>query len=465
MKRPHNRKKTALVAGAALMALLLTGCSIADPIVHVGSPSPLASESVTTSQTASPVTPQPTAIGNEDAEPTAALSSAEPTEAIGSGAYTIAADTSESQKIYYSEQADENALRVENGVEAKLDGASIEKRSGDASSIADTIDCGLNAAVLVREGATLSLLSSEVISSPLGAGGVFTEGGTVNLDTGHVRVSGDSSYGLSATAGGSILTRETDIATQGENSPAIRTVDEGNVSLDGGIVTTGGKNSPLVDASGIVIAKNATLRASVSAACMVNAGASVALTDCAVSGRMGDVFSSDALISPYCIALYRDGENSEQKSVFSMTRGALTAQKGDLFYVTNTSATIYLEGVALSHGENNLLLRVSGNDGSFGWGKAGSNGADCTLSANNQSLTGDIVVDELSSVSLVLKGDSDYTGTINTANTAKVAKVTLGDGCTWTLTGNAYLTSFSGRVSGIVTNGFTVYVNGQVLAG
>ena len=76
-----------------------------------------------------------------------------------------------------------------------------------------------------------------------------------------------------------------------------------------------------------------------------------------------------------------------------------------------------------------------------------------------------VVVDELSSVSLVLKGDSDYTGTINTANTAKVAKVTLGDGCTWTLTGNAYLTSFSGRVSGIVTNGFTVYVNGQVLAG
>ena len=112
MKRSHNRKKTALVAGAALMALLLTGCSVADPIVHVGSPSPLASESATAVETASPVTPQPTDNGNEDAEPTATLSPAEPTEAIGSGAYTIAADTSESQKIYYSEQADENALQL-----------------------------------------------------------------------------------------------------------------------------------------------------------------------------------------------------------------------------------------------------------------------------------------------------------------------------------------------------------------
>ena len=465
MKRPPYRKKTALVAGAALMALLLTGCNVTDPIVHVGSPSPLASESVTARQTASPITPQPTAKGKEDAEPTATLSPAQPTEAIGSGAYTIAANISESQKIYHSEKTDENALRVEKGVEAKLDGASIEKRSGDASSIADTVARGLNAAALARDGASLSLLNSEIASSPLGASGAFTEGGAISLDGGHVRVSGASSFGLGATAGGSILTHETDIATQGDNSSAIYTADKGNVSLDGGIVTTGGKNSPLLDASGIITAKNATLRASVSAACMVNAGANVALTDCAVSGRMGDAFSSDALIPPYCVALYRNGGNTELKSVFSMTRGALTAQKGDLFYATNTSATIYLEGVALSKGENNLLLRVSGNDGSFGWGEAGSNGADCTLLANDQSLTGDIVVDELSSVSLLLKGDSSYTGAINTANTAKVAKVTLEGGCTWTLTGNAYLTAFSGRVSAIATNGFTVYVNGQVLAG
>ncbi|MPM37834.1 hypothetical protein SDC9_84453 [bioreactor metagenome] len=107
---------------------------------------------------------------------------------------------------------------------------------------------------------------------------------------------------------------------------------------------------------------------------------------------------------------------------------------------------------------------MSGNDGSLGWGKAGRNGATCTLSANDQTLSGDIVVDEQSAVSLLLKGDSSYTGTVNTANTAKAAKVTLEDGSTWTLTGNAYLTAFSGRVSSIVTNGFTVYVDGNPLS-
>jgi len=83
--------------------------------------------------------------------------------------------------------------------------------------------------------------------------------------------------------------------------------------------------------------------------------------------------------------------------------------------------------------------------------------------AKNQTLNGDIVVDALSSVSLTLRGKTDYTGTINTANTARAAKVTLEDGAVWTLTGNAYLTAFTGRVSEIVTNGFTVYVNGTAL--
>ena len=83
--------------------------------------------------------------------------------------------------------------------------------------------------------------------------------------------------------------------------------------------------------------------------------------------------------------------------------------------------------------------------------------------AKNQTLRGDIIVDALSSISLTLRGGSDYTGTINTANTARAAKVTLEEGATWTLTGNAYLSAFTGRVGDIITNGFTVYVNGVAL--
>lgn len=462
MKQPWYQPKRAIAAAITILMLAMAGgCNLKDPVVHVGTPSPLASESVAPEETAAPETPAPPP--QRTPHQTEPPSDAKPTEVNGAGAYTITTNTSESKKTYYSEQPDENALRVENGAVAKLDGAVIEKRAGDASSLTDTMTHGLNAAVLARGGAKLSLLNSEVLSSPLGAGGALACDGSLEFDGGNIRSTGDGSFGLAATSGGSITAREMNISTQGENAPAIRTADRGNISLKGGIVSSGGENSPLLDASGIILAENVTLRASESAAAMVNAGGSISLTDCAVSGRMGDVFSADALINPFCVALYRSAENAAEKSVFSMTRGALTAQKGDVFFATNTSAAIYLEGVSISRGEGSLLLRVSGNDGSLGWGKTGSNGADCTLSANDQTLSGDIVVDELSSVSLLLKGDSSYTGTVNTANTALAAKVTLEDGATWTLTGNAYLTAFSGRVSSIVANGFTVYVEGKPL--
>ena len=56
---------------------------------------------------------------------------------------------------------------------------------------------------------------------------------------------------------------------------------------------------------------------------------------------------------------------------------------------------IALDLIALFDGAlpKGALLRVGGNDGTRGWGEAGRNGANCTLIAKNQLLSGDIIVD------------------------------------------------------------------------
>ncbi|MEZ4626790.1 MAG: hypothetical protein R2912_01335 [Eubacteriales bacterium] len=151
--------------GIALFALLslafATGCSLFDPVVSVGSPSPdlaVTPQPAETSAPATPmVTPQKTPSPTEEVLPTAT-----PGEANGAGAYTIAADVNESKKTYYSESEDENALRVENGAIAGVDGARVEKRSGDATSLENVLQYGLNAAVLTRANAQLLLLNSDV---------------------------------------------------------------------------------------------------------------------------------------------------------------------------------------------------------------------------------------------------------------------------------------------------------------
>ncbi len=455
----NQRTRSLWRATVALIALLAlgAGCASTDPVVSVGSPLPSAAASTAPRSTDEP---EPSQTPSVTPEQTAGSQPSTTPEANGSGAYTIATDTSESQKTYYSEQADENALRVENGAIAGIDGAHVEKRAGDASSLENTLSSGLNAAALARADAQLLLVNSEVSASALGAGGAFANAARIQLQNSVVRVTGASAYALAAASGGSATARDSTLSTQGASSPAIVAGKNGSVYIEGGMVTTGGTGAPVISSAGGVIASSATLRANSSEAVAVNGG-SVTLTDSALSGRMNDPTGMQA--SPYCVALYRDGGAGGESASFSMTRGALTALKGDLFYATNTSASIYLESVALALGDGRALLRVAGNDGSRGWGEAGENGATCALVAKDQTLSGNILVDELSSLSLTLRGKSAYTGAVNAANTARAAKVTLEDDAVWTLTDNAYLTAFTGRVSSIVTNGFTVYVNGVPL--
>ncbi len=450
------------LAALAMVCFLMffTGCGLFEPTGGAALSTPDAAHSATPGDTATPQPPSPAPTNRYSS--TAEPSGEQAEEANGAGAYTITADTNESQKTYYSTQPDENALRVENGAVAGVDGARVEKMEGDSTSLENTVIYGLNAALLVRANAQLLLTNSEIFSAALGAGGVFAYGGTLQIQGGSIRAVGDSSYAVSAASGGVISLYEINLSTLGEMSPAVRAAAEGAVIIEGGITTSNGASSPVLSAAGSIDVKNATLRANHSEIAAINGG-SVMLTDCAVTGRMGDVFSADVLIKPYAVALYRDANPGGQTSSFSMTRGALTALTGDLFYATNTTANIYLEGVALSIADGRALLRVSGNDGSRGWGEAGNNGADCTLIVQDQVLLGDIVVDAFSTVSVTLRGESTYTGTVNEAGTARAAEVTLEDGATWTLTGNAYLTSFTGRVSDIETNGYAVYVNGALL--
>lgn len=163
----------------------------------------------------------------------------------------------------------------------------------------------------------------------------------------------------------------------------------------------------------------------------------------------------------HTIMIYQSmsGDAQEGEADFTVSGGSITGQNGDLFYSTNTSSTVNLENVALTLA-NDTLLRVAGNDGSRGWGTAGSNGADMKLYATDQKLTGKIIVDEISSLTLSLSEESSFEGSINEEQEGGTVNVSLDSGSTWKLTGDSYITSFEGSMDNVDTNGFTLYVNG-----
>ena len=85
-------------------------------------------------------------------------------------------------------------------------------------------------------------------------------------------------------------------------------------------------------------------------------------------------------------------------------------------------------------------------------------------------LTGDIVVDTISTLDMTLTNGSTFTGTISIIDNAQGgtavsdnAVVTIGSGCTWTLTGNCTLTSLTNKGT-INFNGYTITLaDGTVL--
>jgi hypothetical protein len=60
-------------------------------------------------------------------------------------------------------------------------------------------------------------------------------------------------------------------------------------------------------------------------------------------------------------------------------------------------------------------------------------------------------------------------GAITNANGETVStetgtvSVTLDETSTWTLTGDSYVTEFNGDAANVITNGYTLYVNGEAL--
>lgn len=384
----------------------------------------------------------------------------------GTSANTIDADSSVYTETYESDGDDENALRVD-GAEVTLDDITVKKSGGNSSNTEDGDFYGQNAALLATNGATVSIRNARILSSAQNGNGVFSygEGTTVNISDSVITTTADNSGGLQTTGGGTTNASDLTIETSGNSSAAIRSDrGGGTVNADGGSYTSNGLNSPAVYSTADITVKNAALTANNSEALVIEGQNSITLENCTVSGSMSENGTS-ADENTHNVMIYQSmsGDAEVGTSNFSMTGGSLTGKNGDLFYITNTHSTITLSGVTLNNEDNSAnLMTIAGNSASHGWGTAGKNGAQVELTADNQTLTGAITVDSISTLDLTLQNGSDFTGTLNIVDNAEGgtavennAVVTIGAGCTWTLTGDCTLTS--------LTNNGTINFNGHTI--
>ena len=381
----------------------------------------------------------------------------------GTSANTITEDTEVDGETYTSTGDDENALRVD-GATVTLKDITIEKTAGASSNTEDGDFYGQNAGLLVLNGATATITGATVNTSVTNGNGVFSygEGTVVNISDSTIRTT-ENSGGIQTTGGGTMNATNLDVETQGNSAAAIRSDrGGGTVNVDGGSYVTNGTESPAIYCTADISVSDATLTANASEGVVVEGKNSVALTDCDVTGNMSNTYNGDSDENIHCIMIYQSmsGDADVGEATFSAEGGSITAKTGDMFYITNTDCEITLKDVAFTLA-NDVFLRVEGNSSSRGWGTEGANGGDVTLTADSQEFTGNILVDEISSLVLTMKNGTSYEGAINPDGAGGTVDVTLDDNSTWTLTGDSYITSFDGDTSNITANGYHLYVNGE----
>ncbi len=385
----------------------------------------------------------------------------------GSGATLLEDGETLTGGTYTSTNADENAIRVEGDITASLDGVTVEKSDGAASNSDASSFYGLNAAVLALDHATLNINGGVITATAEGANGVFAyNGATIDIHDTVIYVTGGNAGGIEVAGGG--IMYASNLTVNATVKAAIRSDrGGGTMVVNGGTYTTSGSSgAPAIYSTADITANNAVLTANDSEAIVVEGFNAVTLYDCDVTGNMSGTYGQDSGENIHNVMLYQSmsGDAEVGTSSFTMSGGSLVSQNGDMFYITNTSSVITLSGVDLTLAEDTYLLLVAGNDGARGWGTVGANGGNATLNLSTQTLAGDILVDEISTLEMNIADSSSFTGAINTNGTQAVSlAVTLDSSSTWTLTADSYLTEFNGNLENVVSNRHTIYVNGSAV--
>ena len=315
-----------------------------------------------------------------------------------------------------------------------------------------------HAGVYAGSRGTISLSNVSIETDVWEGQGLYAsgEGSSITLVNGTITTDGRSAYGVFATHKGAVAVENVTIITRGEHSSALATFrGNGTVTAVGGTYTAFGKYSSGIFSAGDISVSGVICKSVLDRAAVLEGGSRITLKDSILwSQEKGGVlicqsFSGDVLVGP---------------SRFEMTGGSVSSDDGPLFYVTNTAGLIFLKQVDL-HASSGILLEALKGEwrSDLVWHKP-VQGGTVTLVAENQILSGDIIVDEFSSVIATLKNGTTLTGAVNTDDQGKDVRLTLDATSTWRVTADSHITSLTfydgvsdAGITNITGNGHTVF--------
>lgn len=383
---------------------------------------------------------------------------------------TKVTDEQELTGDFETSTSDESAILVSDGGNLTLENAKVNK-TGDSSNTENSEFYGVNAGILTTKNSTSTIKNSNINTNAKGANAVFSTGenSKVYISDSNITTTGSSSArGLDSTYGGYIEADNVTISTKGGSCATLATDrGEGTVIARNSKLSTAGQGSPIIYSTGDISIEDSEGTATGSQMVVIEGKNTATVKNsslvCSGKGNRNSVDNCGIMI--YQSMSGDAGEGTGTVNLSNSTLEVSETEEGKtspFFFITNTKAVINLENNKLKYASG-LLLKV---EGTSEWGKSGSNGGEVTLNATNQELSGNIELDNLSSITINLNENSTLESTINANNNAKDVTLKIDKSSKLTLTGDTYVTSLEDEdasYSNINFNGYKLYVNGSAI--
>ena len=378
-------------------------------------------------------------------------------------AFEYSETSSEADKTYNSEEAGVNAILALDGT-ANFTRPLISKKGDDNSG--DSADFyGTNAAVLSINSSKIKMMGGEINTNAKHANAVFAYGNsTIDLTDTKINTMGDNSGALMVAGGGTLSATNVTAETAGNSSAPIRSDrGGGEMMITGGEFKSNGSGSPVIYSTAEVTVKDgAKLESTASEGVVIEGANSVTLDNVSLITNNTQLHGNSETYKSYFIYQSMSGDAEQGTGRLSIKNSSTHTKNGDVFFVTNTNASISITKSSFTHekeGENAFLRATASK-----WGRDGQNGGNVTLDVRKSPITGAIVVDSVSTANIMLSERAYLKGAINTENTAKSLKIRIDDKSRIVLTGDSYISELKNSVSdnsNIFANGHKLFVDGK----
>lgn len=356
-------------------------------------------------------------------------------------------------KKYTTYDNNKNAIMINNNSIVELKNSTINKLGDTTDKVLSKV-YGINSGILVLKDSMLYLYNTTINTNGLGASGIYStlSNSSVNMDMVNIDTSGNNSFGISSSIGGSINGTNIKVKTSSSYSPVVMN-NKGTIKLSSCILESNGKYSPIIDTNNRIVLSNCEGDSNNSSIGYIkdNSYLEINSSKFKVTGNKASNNSKEGgfIIKDSSKSINKNSVITINDSDIEIKKQSKIFDSVPMFNIDSLNTTINLTNNKFTYGSD-IFLNINNNKKDI---------IKVVLNSNNQDIEGNITVDTDVNLEINLN-KSTFNGSINSENRAKKIVLNISKDSKVILNNDIYVSVINNMLddySNIISNGYNIY--------